>query len=308
MGHFEVNFLDDHNDETLLAELRRVASLHPGSSLSVKKFKELSQRVSVDTLRRRFGTWRGALKAANLEHLYSGPALSDKMRTQHGKRRSKDDLLAELRRVVTIVGRNVLTMADFDAHSSVSAGTISRRFGGWERALTKAGIEQSESANKRWTKEQCFENLASVWTHYGKPPSFRQMFSPPSEISGDAYVNRWGTWRKALREFVSWADLDGETGKQTGPPIAEPPPRTTRVTVVRRSEPDQRHVGPRLRFRVFQRDRFRCFACGRSPATHLNIVLHADHVQPVALGGKTIFENLQTLCDGCNLGKGKLPG
>ena len=79
-------------------------------------------------------------------------------------------------------------------------------------------------------------------------------------------------------------------------------------TVIRRAEEDRRQVGPRLRFRVFQRDRFRCVACGRSPATDLNIVLHADHVKPVALGGKTVSENLQALCESCNLGKGKLPG
>jgi len=43
------------------------------------------------------------------------------------------------------------------------------------------------------------------------------------------------------------------------------------------------------------------------PAAHLSVVLHADHVTPVALGGKTVMENLQTLCGGCNLGKGTLP-
>jgi 5-methylcytosine-specific restriction endonuclease McrA len=26
------------------------------------------------------------------------------------------------------------------------------------------------------------------------------------------------------------------------------------------------------------------------------------------LGGQTVIENLQTLCEGCNLGKGTLPG
>ena len=78
--------------------------------------------------------------------------------------------------------------------------------------------------------------------------------------------------------------------------------------VIRRAKEDQRQVGPRLRFRVFQRDRFKCVACGRSPATDLGIVLHADHITPVALGGKTVIENLQSLCEGCNLGKGKLPG
>jgi len=53
------------------------------------------------------------------------------------------------------------------------------------------------------------------------------------------------------------------------------------------------------------RDRFRCVACGRSPATHLNIELHADHIVSVHDKGKTALENLQTLCLDCNFGKGK---
>jgi len=59
---------------------------------------------------------------------------------------------------------------------------------------------------------------------------------------------------------------------------------------------------------VFRRDRFRCVACGRTPATDLRVILHADHVTPFALGGASTLANLQTLCQDCNLGKGILPG
>jgi hypothetical protein len=59
-------------------------------------------------------------------------------------------------------------------------------------------------------------------------------------------------------------------------------------------------------FKVFIRDRFRCVACGRRPVTHLNIEFHADHIVSVADGGKTTLENLQTLCQGSNLGKGRI--
>jgi len=31
--------------------------------------------------------------------------------------------------------------------------------------------------------------------------------------------------------------------------------------------------------------------------------LHVDHIEPWSRGGKTIEENLQTLCEKCNLGK-----
>lgn len=57
-----------------------------------------------------------------------------------------------------------------------------------------------------------------------------------------------------------------------------------------------------IRFAVLERDSFSCKACGRNPRDH-HINLHVDHIHPIAKGGKTIIENLQTLCQDCNLAK-----
>ena len=54
------------------------------------------------------------------------------------------------------------------------------------------------------------------------------------------------------------------------------------------------------------RDNFKCRICGKSPATDPKITLHIDHIIPWSKGGETIFENLQTLCSECNLGKSDL--
>ncbi len=308
MPRFEINFLDDYTDESLLDEIRRVAAQDSGGSLSARTFAELSGRVSVSTIRRRFGTWQSALSRAGLEHLYGGRTVSDKMKAQPAKRLSNDDLIAELRRVHAILGTETVNRAQFNEYSVTSYTAIRNRFG-WHEALKLAGITPAPTAKRKWTVEQCFENLATVWTHYGRPPAYREMFEPPSTVSGKAYDGRWGTWRRALRAFVEWASSENDTSELESPsqptPIVEP---AAKPVIVGRSEGDQRQVGPRLRFRVFQRDRFRCVACGRSPATDLNVVLHADHITPVALGGKSFIENLQTLCEGCNLGKGNLPG
>lgn len=58
-----------------------------------------------------------------------------------------------------------------------------------------------------------------------------------------------------------------------------------------------------LRYDVMHRDGFRCVLCGASTRTDSNIVLHVDHVVPLAKGGKTELSNLRTLCERCNLGK-----
>lgn len=64
-----------------------------------------------------------------------------------------------------------------------------------------------------------------------------------------------------------------------------------------------RVISDKLRYQVLKRDNFKCCACGASPAKDPSVVLHIDHIVPWSKGGETIFDNLQTLCSKCNLGK-----
>ena len=57
------------------------------------------------------------------------------------------------------------------------------------------------------------------------------------------------------------------------------------------------------RFRILDRDDYRCLACGRNPESD-GVVLHVDHIKPRSKGGTDDDDNLQTLCAECNLGKG----
>lgn len=60
-------------------------------------------------------------------------------------------------------------------------------------------------------------------------------------------------------------------------------------------------LSKKTRFEVFKRDKFTCQYCGaRAP----DVLLHVDHVNPVALGGENEILNLITACVGCNGGKG----
>lgn len=59
-------------------------------------------------------------------------------------------------------------------------------------------------------------------------------------------------------------------------------------------------IGKRLRFQIFNRDDFTCTYCGRSAP---EVVLHVDHIWPLARGGSNHPSNLKTACKDCNLGK-----
>jgi hypothetical protein len=299
MHRFETNFLDSYTDEALLAELKRVAALLPSGPLTRAVFTQLSKKVSAGTVERRFGSWRQALEAAGLAHLSVDHPGWEKKKAQYARSMSNDALLLELRRVQALVGTPTLTAHDFNKHSTVASWrAIRHRFGGWQKALKEAGIGSSR-IGRRYTDGECLDNLVNVWTHYGRQPARREMNLPPSVVGPKAYA-RWGTWRKALKAFVEWANAgDPDEPENCPEPRAEKPERMS-------VGPEDRHEVPaRLRWKVVVRDRFRCVACGRSPANDLTVELHVDHISPHADGGKTLLENLQTLCRDCNLGKGR---
>lgn len=60
-------------------------------------------------------------------------------------------------------------------------------------------------------------------------------------------------------------------------------------------------ISKRVRFDVFKRDGFECQYCGAHPP---KVILHVDHITPVAEGGDNDPDNLVTACDACNMGKG----
>lgn len=76
---------------------------------------------------------------------------------------------------------------------------------------------------------------------------------------------------------------------------------TTKRNISKKSK--SRVMPDKLRYKVLKRDNFKCCACGASPAKDPSVELHIDHIVPWSKGGETTFENLQTLCSRCNIGK-----
>ncbi len=56
-----------------------------------------------------------------------------------------------------------------------------------------------------------------------------------------------------------------------------------------------------LRYDILNRDGFKCQICGSTKDD--GVKLHVDHIIPVSKGGRTVPDNLRTLCDRCNSGK-----
>jgi hypothetical protein len=204
-----------------------------------------------------------------------------------GARVSDPELLADIRRVADALGTNRLTQEIYSKHGTYYPRTLQRHFGSWNKALKAAGLELNNEQNI--SDERLFENLMRVWEHYGRQPRLEELNRSPSSISGSTYQRRFRSWFKALTQFVAYANAIG----------AEQPKFSDDANDVRTS----RAPSLRLRFRILKRDNFTCRACGASPALTFGLALHVDHIKAWSLGGETTENNLQTLCEKCNLGK-----
>ncbi len=83
------------------------------------------------------------------------------------------------------------------------------------------------------------------------------------------------------------------------------PARQRCLAAARHTRPGGLPAG-QLRFRILERDGFRCRYCART-AREPGVVLHVDHVVPLAAGGSTSEDNLVAACEECNLDRATRP-
>jgi len=285
MPRFELEKLTSYDDQSLINEIKRVADLIPNKKLKSNEYDRLG-KVHSTTLRRRFGGWREALAAASLEHRFEDAH----------EPWSREEIIEKLQSIARRMGRNHVTSQEL-ADEGITARPVRRLFGPYKKALEAAGLTQSP-LSRRYTDEECFENLLNVWTAFGRQPSFSEIERPPSQVGSKAYVSRWGSWRKALAAFVERVNQDADEAVVIDAPNISEPLQEIAPKRTGRSVP----LG--LRYTVLKRDRFRCVLCGKSPATDHITVLHVDHYKAWSKDGETILANLRSLCSECNLGKG----
>lgn len=204
-----------------------------------------------------------------------------------------DELIDDLRATATRLGKRTVGLKEYREVGKYDDTTVSRRFGSSNDALRAAGPSVSNEIDI--SDERLFENILALWQHYGRQPRRAELAKPPSSISQSPYHRRFGSWTTALSAFVEYAN-EGNVENVVGQKSFVPRRETARDPSLR------------LRWRVLQRDRFTCRACGATPALIPGVELHVDHIAAWSKGGLTILENLQTLCSRCNLGKSNAPG
>lgn len=194
------------------------------------------------------------------------------------------ELLKDLQSVASSLGQDTVTTEEYNKIGIYHSCTFVRRFGSWLRALDAAKLPRTRTM-MNIPEEELFDNLEALRRHFGRQPRYHEVRKPLSRYAAETYAHRFGSFFKALEAFVS--SMNGEVVSS----------RNTSGT------PNPRSINYRMRFRVLQRDNFKCCACGASPAKDSGVKLHIDHIIPVSKGGTCDLSNLQTLCEKCNLGK-----
>ncbi len=213
---------------------------------------------------------------------------------------SNEVLLNDLIELSRRLGKESVTQNEYEIHGQYSCKPFYRRFGSWNKALLAAGLNKTRTLGI--TNEELFANLETIWRTLGRQPRYSEVLKPKSLYSVDAYAKRFGSWRKALEAFVEYVK------QETAAPSTDALKLNGEIISNKqvKAPTKSRHISWRLRFLIMRRDGFKCCNCGRSPATEAGVILHADHKKAWSKDGSSDYENLQTLCSVCNIGKSDL--
>jgi len=221
-------------------------------------------------------------------------------------------LLDDLAKTAKSLGKDYISMKEYALKGEFHSSTIYDRFGSWNAAAAKAGLKVKIIKNV--TPEQMMMNLKKVWDSLGKQPKLNDMVSPISAYGKAMYMNRFGTWLEVLDEFVKYMNrgknkLAGyKSEKILHNQKVTAPPKHIHESFYKGKKRKRllcgKSINAGIRFKILKRDKYKCRLCGASPAVNPRVTLHVDHIIPRAKGGETSFDNLQTLCKKCNLGKG----
>ena len=176
-----------------------------------------------------------------------------KFKLKHYNRNTPDDdLINDLIDVSNKTGRGTVTIAEYEAHGSYHPSTLQRRFGSWFTVLEKAGLEKSRSRLNIPEKE-LFGNIEDVWIQLGRQPKYEEVKKPFSKYSAGTYDKRFGSWLKALEQFVEYMNEDDELEDEVED--SETIEQEKKQKHIRKTK---RHISERLRFSILMRDGFAC--------------------------------------------------
>lgn len=206
---------------------------------------------------------------------------------------SNDELLADVKNIASKYSFTTMSQAVYAQYGKYNPCTLIRRFGSWFNVLELCALKPSRS-RINIPNEELFENLEQIWLALGRQPKYSEIVKPSSLFSVGTYEQRFGSWYNALDAFVQYMS----NAESYTEPIVE-------INNNGNKHFTKREPNARLKVQVLMRDGNRCRLCGVECNDGLHNI-HFDHIIPWSKGGETVLENLQVLCNDCNLAKGNI--
>ena len=305
----------DLTDDDLLREMNRVWQ-KVGRRPTIGQFTDESS-IDPEAYRLRFGSWAKAIER------HCG-LFGARLQGRSGTRVTKGILADELRTVCSALAADLVTYQTYrDRGGTYSKGAFINHFGSWMNAVRAVG--RVPGNERRYSKEELFGEMQRLWENLGQQPTWHEMLAE-GNISPGAYKRAFGSWKRAVVAFCNDrnstvaepepsvevpgpAEPNSGLGGRTAPSADEREAGCMAGGALPKEEavrPHPRHPSPKLRWQVFVRDNFRCRYCGRSQKSD-GVKMDVDHIKPWIQGGPTTLDNLQLLCEECNLGKSDDP-
>lgn len=291
--------------EELLDDMKRVAQSLDKNTLTRQDYKKQG-KYGVNTIERRFGGWIKALELCGMQA--NANQLAAVLSGHEHRTIDTNELLNDIKRVAKLLNKDSISSGEYNTYGYFSSDTCFKRFSTWNEALKQAGLKSYVQVSvHRIDDEILLKEIERIWIKLGRQPTTTDMKSGIANYSLHAYAEHFGGWRGALQAFIQYIENSNDDILTDNAPSDNLNNIDEDIVFHKKSDTfrhkTSRDVNYTLRFKVMQRDNFKCCICGKSPAKNPDIELHVDHIIPWVKGGETVLENLQTLCSICNLGK-----
>ena len=174
-----------------------------------------------------------------------------KLETYH-RNTPNEELLADIRQVAMKLDKNTVTISDYEEHGRFHPSTLQRKFGSWYKVLELAKLEASRS-KLNIPEEELFKNIEEVWITIGRQPKYDEVKKPLSKYAAGTYDKRFGSWGKALQQFVAY--INAENTSESRNDSLESELSKDNETNAEIKHKSKREISDRLRFRTLFSDK-----------------------------------------------------
>lgn len=169
--------------DELLTELQRLA--HELGRTPKQREMDEHGNYSSNVYYSRFGSWRSAINAADLE-----------IAQRADQSIPKEDLIDELHRLADELGKTP-SQQDMKEHGKYSFNVYHARFGSWNAAIELIDLEPNTKSSHRIPTETLLDALHRLADERGKTPTEREM-DKFGDHAASTYRERFGSWYEAL--------------------------------------------------------------------------------------------------------------